>query len=75
MPATEVYNMQFKPISELAKESFMRDAEEEGMKKGKKEGQKETQLAIAKNMLALKIPVEHIVTATGLSEKNILALK
>jgi predicted transposase/invertase (TIGR01784 family) len=71
----DVYNMQFKPISELAKESFMRDAKEEGMKKGIKEGIKETQLAIAKNMLAREMPVYDIVSITGLSEKDVLALR
>jgi hypothetical protein len=70
MPAAEVYNMQFRPVSELAKESFMRDAKEEGKKEGKK-----TQLAIAKKLFAREMPVYDIVAITGLSEKSILALK
>jgi predicted transposase/invertase (TIGR01784 family) len=36
-------------------------------KKGRKEGREEAQLAIARNLLKIGLPVEKIIEATGLS--------
>ena len=38
------------------------------------QGRQENQLSVVKNLLALKIPIEVILKATGLSEEQILSL-
>ena len=43
----------------------------EGMKEGMKEGRKEGALAIAQNLLRMKIPLDQIVTATGLTREEV----
>ena len=45
-----------------------------GKKEGKKEGEKEAKRKIAKNMLDLKIDIETISQATGLTKEEIQEL-
>ena len=47
---------------------------ERGIEQGIERGRKENQLSVVKNLLALKIPIEVILKATGLSEEQILSL-
>lgn len=47
----------------------------EGMAKGKAEGEKETKEKIAVNLLSLGVPLETIMQASGLSEKEIKNLR
>jgi predicted transposase/invertase (TIGR01784 family) len=42
---------------------------EKGIQKGKAEATKETKIAIAKTMLAQKLPLDMIVSVTGLEKK------
>jgi len=51
------------------------NAEKIGEKKGVKIGEKKTRIKIVKNMLALNAPMEMIVSATGMSEAEISALR
>jgi len=55
--------------------SFIAGALEEGFEKGRAEGEKEKAMSIAKNLLALDLPMETIAKATGLSEQEIDKLK
>jgi predicted transposase/invertase (TIGR01784 family) len=48
----------------------MRDAREEGFPEGKTEGKGETTIEIARKFLGMKLPLQPIVKATGLSEKQ-----
>ncbi len=50
-------------------------AEEKGHATGFIEGKTENTLEIAKNLLSIGISIKDIMTATGLSEKEIKALK
>ena len=43
--------------------------------KGYDKGKQEERLQIAKELLNLEVPIEKIMRATGLSEKEILTLK
>ncbi len=52
-----------------------REGKEEGRKEGRKEGVSETKLEIAKAMLAANEPISKICAYTGMSEKDVLALK
>ena len=47
----------------------------EGLKKGRDEGLKEAQISTAKNLLKMGIPVSKVVKATGLTKREIEALK
>ncbi|MDR1545110.1 MAG: hypothetical protein LBU12_00005 [Deltaproteobacteria bacterium] len=47
---------------------------EEGLEEGREQGREETRFTIAKNLLAIGIPVDKITQATGLSEDKILFL-
>ena len=60
-------------------EQGMQKGIEQGMQKGrlegKQEGRQEEQLRTAKNLLSLKVPVDTIAKATGLSHQQILTLQ
>ena len=47
----------------------------EGIAEGRAAGKKENSIEIAKNLLNLKININDIVKATGLSKEEVLALK
>lgn len=47
------------------------EGREEAFEEGKEEGEKETKKIIAKNMLKLKINIDTISEATGLTKKEI----
>ncbi len=53
----------------------MLDAREEGREEGRKEGSNNRALNIAKNLVLANIPMDIIINSTGLSEKEINALK
>ena len=55
-------------------EKMMRSLKEEGEKDGIKKGAKQREKSIAKNLLEIGIPLESIMQATGLSEKQIARL-
>jgi predicted transposase/invertase (TIGR01784 family) len=46
----------------------------EGEKKGREEGRKEQAYEIARNLMAIHLPIESIVKVTGLSEDEIASL-
>ena len=46
-------------------------AYQEGIENGEKQGKKENSIKIAKNLKRLKIPIEQIIEATGLSKEEI----
>ncbi len=52
----------------------MREATEKGLQRGIEQGQRKKQIEIAKKMLNMKIPVEQIIEATGLSKEEIQKL-
>ena len=52
----------------------LKEGRKEGKKEGKKEGEKEAKRKIAKNMLDLKIDIETISQATGLTKEEIQEL-
>ena len=54
---------------------FLNACYDKGYSKGKNEGYNKAQMAIAKELLKLEVPIEKIVMATGLSEKEILNLQ
>ena len=56
-------------------EKMMRSLKEEGEKDGIKKGAKQREKSIAKNLLEIGIPLESIMQATGLSEKQIASLR
>lgn len=47
---------------------------EEGIKKGIEKGKIDTQIATAKNFLAMKLTPEQVAAGTGLSLEEVLAL-
>ena len=49
----------------------LRKATEDGIRDGRAEGREEEKVAIAKNLLAMKMPVSDISKATGLPEEEI----
>jgi predicted transposase YdaD len=48
---------------------------EKGLEKGKAEATKETKIAIAKTMLAQKLPLDLIVSVTGLEKETVEKLQ
>ena len=56
-------------------EKMMRSLKEEGEKDGIKKGANNEKKSIAKNLLNIGIPLESIMQATGLSEKQIASLR
>ncbi len=58
-----------------ALEESMEKGLEKGRAEGRAEGEKEKAMSIAKNLLALDLPMETIAKATGLSEQEIDKLK
>ena len=54
---------------------FLNACYEKGYEKGKQEARQERNIEIAKELLKLDVPIEKIMTATGLSEKEILTLR
>ena len=54
---------------------FLNACYEKGYDKGKQEARKERNIEIAKELLKLEVPIEKIMMATGLSEKEILTLR
>ncbi len=54
---------------------FLNACYNKGYSKGKTEGYNNAQTSIAKEFLKLEVPIEKIMLATALSEKEILALK
>ena len=56
-------------------EKMMRSLKEEGEKDGIKKGANNEKKSIAKNLLEIGIPLESIMQATGLSEKQIASLR
>lgn len=53
----------------------MEKGKEQGIKEGKEQGIKEEKIGIAKNLLSIKLPLEQIAVATGLSIDEIKNLK
>ena len=51
------------------------NAEKKGEKIGEKKGEKKARTKIVKNLLALNAPMEMIVSASGMSESEINALR
>jgi predicted transposase/invertase (TIGR01784 family) len=70
--------MQIKKIEEELKMPYLasweKSAKREGKREGKKEGIKEEKLETAKRMLLNNFSVEQVITATGLTEKEIKEL-
>jgi hypothetical protein len=62
----EVWKVQFRPMDEVVKEIYIRDAKEEGQEEGK--------IEVARSMLADGLPTETIQKYTGLDESDFLAL-
>ena len=56
-------------------EKMMRSLKEEGEKDGINKCAKQREKSIAKNLLEIGIPLESIMQATGLSEKQIASLR
>jgi len=53
----------------------LNDKLEEGLEKGRAEGKAEGKAEVARNLIALDLPIAKIIAATGFSEEEILALK
>lgn len=53
---------------------IFREGKKEGKEEGKKEGMKETNLKVAKRLLAEKVSINIIIKATGLKEEEIKQL-
>ena len=51
------------------------EGKREGIREGRQEGKREEALAIAQNLLEMKMPIEQIVTATGLTREEVQKLK
>ena len=51
-----------------------REGNEEGIEKGIEKGKIDTQIATAKNFLAMKLTPEQVAAGTGLSLEEVLAL-
>ena len=70
------YNLDDVGLYDAAKENekMMRSLKEEGEKDGIKKGANNEKKSIAKNLLEIGIPLESIMQATGLSEKQIARL-
>jgi hypothetical protein len=79
----EVWNMQFRPISDVLKDKYIFDAKQEGILEGELKGELkgilkgelEANRKVAKKLLAKKMPVSEIASITGLKKSEILALK
>lgn len=54
-----------------AEETALKEGMAKGLAQGKVEGEKKKQIEIAKKLLELEIPIEKIITATGLSKEEI----
>ena len=54
---------------------FLNACYDKGYSKGKNEGCNNAQMSIAKELLKKKMSIQDIVEITGLSEKEVLALK
>ena len=65
-------NAMFTELDRIAQINFAKKA---GIDEGRMEGRKEQTLVIVRNLLQQGIEVEKIVTATGLSKEEVLALK
>ena len=61
--------------NERLKNTLIYEAEEKGKAEGMIEGKTEGILTVARNMLGLNMNIEDIMKVTGLTEKEILALK
>jgi hypothetical protein len=59
----EVWKVQFRPMDEVVKEIYIRDAKEEGME--------EKAFEVARNLLKMGLPVEQIAMGTGLSVEEV----
>jgi predicted transposase/invertase (TIGR01784 family) len=70
----EVWKMQFRPVDEVVKELYIRDAKQEGWQEGKKEGKKEGKEDMAKGLLADGVPPEIIAKNSGLPLDTVKAL-
>ena len=60
---------------EYIKNNELEDAKQEGIEQGKNIGIKEKEIEIAKNLLGMKMSIEDISKATGLTLKNIQKLQ
>ncbi|MNI63818.1 hypothetical protein D3C73_1192210 [compost metagenome] len=60
---------------EGAREEARKEGLKEGLKEGKIEGIKEAKLETAKNLLTIGLPLDQIVSVTGLSKEEINSLK
>ena len=60
--------------SQTGFEDFIASKEQEGRDEGRIEGRQEEKIATAKNLINLKVPINVIQKATGLSKKKILSL-
>jgi hypothetical protein len=63
--------MQLRPIDEVVRDIYIRDAEKFGMEKG----EEEKAFEIARTMLKDGLPAETIRKYTGLDESSILSLR
>lgn len=67
----EKYILEINTAKVEAREDGFEEGREDGLKEGIKEGEKGTKKTIAKNMLKLKIDIETISEATGLTKEEI----
>ncbi|MDR1481167.1 MAG: hypothetical protein LBI74_00905, partial [Synergistaceae bacterium] len=65
------WKMRFRPIDEVVRDIYMRDAREEGIEEGMEKGKFE----VARKMLARRMPISDIIDMTGLNERDILSLQ
>ena len=60
---------------EYAKKEGREEGLQEGLQQGHVEGQNEERILIATKMLQMKLPVQSISEATGLTEEEVAGLK
>jgi predicted transposase/invertase (TIGR01784 family) len=58
-----------------ARREGLREGLREGMREGRREGSNERALSIARNLLKTSLPIEQIVTTTGLTREEVEALR
>jgi predicted transposase/invertase (TIGR01784 family) len=57
------------------KQEGLREGKQEGLREGKQEGRQEEKFDVARNLLGMKLPIDMIMAATGLTRKEIEGLQ
>jgi hypothetical protein len=70
-----VWEMQFRPIGDVVRDIYLRDAEEFGMERGMKKGMEKGVETVARNFVKMGLPLDQIAQGTGLSVERISALR